>query len=240
MRTISIIWRGRRVSFLKINNRITILAGHFGSGKTEIAINLALKERNLHKHVAINDLDIINPYFRSRDVASIFQKQGVELISPNNQLATSDLPIVSGEIYRVLHDHRYKVIIDAGGDKDGATALGQYYHEWKEYDPQLLFVLNANRPYVSTIEGALYTVGQVELGARLKVKGIINNTNIGRETTMGDIIKGFEISSKLAEVLNIPLKYTVISRHLEEDANIFTRNHEVMFINRYMKVPWEE
>ncbi|WP_342430044.1 hypothetical protein [Neobacillus sp. FSL H8-0543] len=224
---------------MKINNRITILAGHFGSGKTEIAINLALNEKKIHNHVAINDLDVINPYFRSRDVASFFQQQDIELISPNNQLATSDLPIVSGEIYRVLHDHRYKVIIDAGGDKDGATALGQYYNEWKEYNPQLLFVLNVNRPYVSTLEGALYTVRQVEAAARLKVTGIINNTNIGRETTMEDILKGYELSSNLAVELKIPLKYSTISNHLENDAQNFARDHEVMFIKRYMKVPWE-
>jgi hypothetical protein len=224
---------------LKINNRITILAGHFGSGKTEIAINLALKERQIHNHVAINDLDIINPYFRSRDVATILQQHDIELISPTNQLATSDLPIVSGEIYRVLHDHRYKVIIDAGGDKDGAMALGQYYHEWKEYNPQLLFVLNVNRPYVSTLKGALYTVRQVEAAARLKVTGIINNTNIGRETTMEDILKGYELSGYLADELNIPLKYSTISKHLEKDAQIFANDHEIMFIDRFMNVPWE-
>ena len=99
--------------------------------------------------------------------------------------------------------------------------------------------LNANRPYVSNLEGALYTVQQIEAAARLKVTGIINNTNIGKETTMEDILKGYELSSTLAAELNIPLKYSTISKHLEKDAQNFARNHEVMFINRYMKVPWE-
>ena len=181
---------------LELHKRITILSGHFGSGKTEIAINLALNEKKIHEKTAINDLDIINPYFRSREVSDIFQQHEIELIAPANRLATSDLPIVSGEIYRVLHDHRYRVIIDAGGDKDGARALGQYYNEWKQLKPELLFVLNANRPYVSTLEGARYTIEQIERASRLKVTGVINNSNIGNETSIGDILKGHELSSE--------------------------------------------
>lgn len=224
---------------MNIYRRITILSGHFGSGKTELAINLALKERQTKEKVAINDLDIINPYFRSRDVASLFHQHDIELISPKTNLATADLPIVSGEIYRVLHDHRYRLIIDAGGDKEGATALGQYYHEWKQLEPELLFVLNANRPYVSTLEGAMHTVQQIEMAARLKVTGIINNSNISNETTMEDIHKGYELSSTLAKELTIPLLYTTISTQLVTEAESFVKSHKVMFIKRYMKLPWE-
>ena len=218
---------------------ITILAGHYGSGKTEIAINLALTDRQKYEKVAISDLDIINPYFRSRDVAHLFQQNDVELISPKNRLATSDLPIVSGEIYRVLHDSRYRIIIDAGGDKEGATALGQYFHEWKGLNPKLLFVLNCNRPYVSRLEGALDTVQQIEKATRLKVTGIINNANIGSETTMPDIQKGLVLSQSLSERLEIPLLYTTISAHLKVEAEDFAQQHKVKFIQRYMKLPWE-
>jgi hypothetical protein len=224
---------------LELHKRITILTGHFGSGKTEIAINLALNEKKIHEKTAINDLDIINPYFRSRDVSDIFQKQDIELIAPANRLATSDLPIVSGEIYRVLHDHRYRVIIDAGGDKDGAMALGQYYHEWEHLEPELLFVLNANRPYVSTLEGARYTIEEIEKAARLKVTGIINNSNIGNETSIAEIVNGYELSSRISDMLSIPLRYTTISADLEKEAESFATNHPVMFIKRYMKLPWE-
>jgi hypothetical protein len=224
---------------MELNKRITILTGHFGSGKTEIAINLALNEKKIHTKTAINDLDIINPYFRSRDVSDIFEQQDIELIAPANRLATSDLPIVSGEIYRVLHDQRYRVIVDAGGDKDGAMALGQYYREWKELEPELLFVLNANRPYVSTLEGARYTIEQIEKAARLKVTGIINNSNIGSETSMADILNGYELSAKISNMLSIPLLYTTISVDLESGAQCFAKSHQVMFIKRFMKLPWE-
>jgi hypothetical protein len=222
-----------------MNNRITILSGHFGSGKTELAINLALQERKKYDKVAINDLDVINPYFRTREVAHLFKEHDIELISPKGNLAAADLPIVSGEIYRILHDPRYKLIIDPGGDKDGATALGQYYHEWKDMNPEMYFVLNANRPYVSTLEGALYTVREIEKVSRLKVTGIINNSNIGSATTMDEILRGFELSSLLAENLQIPLLYTCVSTHLEKKIADFAKSHEVILIQRFMKLPWE-
>jgi len=222
-----------------LKTKVTILSGHFGSGKTEIAINLALSERMKYEKVAINDLDIINPYFRSRDVSNLFRQHEIDLISPQQYLAAADLPIVSGEIYRVLHDERYHLIIDAGGDKDGATALGQYYHEWKEIHPELLFVLNRNRPYVSTLEGALYTVEQIEKASRLKVTGIINNANIGRETSMDDIEKGLELSGRVSEILKIPLMYSTISTSLRNQAEHFAEKNNVVFIERYMKLPWE-
>jgi hypothetical protein len=222
-----------------LKTKVTILTGHFGSGKTEIAINLALSERMRHEKVAINDLDIINPYFRSRDVPKLYQEHDIELISPLHHLAAADLPIVSGEIYRVLHDPRYHLIIDAGGDKDGATALGQYYHEWQHLHPELLFVLNRNRPYVSTLEGALYSVKQIEKASRLKVTGIINNANIGRETSIRDIEKGLELSKHLSVKLGIPLLYTTISTHLESETEHFAEKNNVVFIQRYMKLPWE-
>lgn len=224
---------------LEKSKRITILSGHFGSGKTEIAINLALKEKKIHKRTAIYDLDIINPYFRSRDVSNVFQEQNIELIAPMNRFATADLPIVSGEIYRVLHDHSYRVIIDAGGDKDGARALGQYYHEWMELNPELLFVLNAKRPYVSTVEGARFTIEQIEKTSRLRVTGIINNTNIGHETSMEDILNGYELSSRLSDILSIPLLYTTISVDLEQDTPGFAKSHQIMYIKRFLKLPWE-
>ncbi|MDP4170373.1 MAG: ATP-binding protein [Bacillota bacterium] len=219
--------------------KISILTGHFGSGKTEIAINLALAERKKFDKVAINDLDVINPYFRTRDVVELFKQNDVELIAPKDRLASSDLPIVSGEIYRVLHDPNYRVIVDAGGDKDGAKALGQYYNEWEKFHPELLFVLNANRPYVSTIEGAAYTVKQIENASRLKVTGIINNANVGGMTTMEEIFKGLDLSLRLSEELNIPFLYSCISSQLKEDATEFMQNQKVVFIDRYMKVPWE-
>jgi hypothetical protein len=222
-----------------MKNKITILTGHFGSGKTEIAINLALRERKVHPKVAINDLDIINPYYRTRDIADEFIKHDIELIAPKGHLATADLPIVSGEIYRVLHDPSYRLMIDSGGDKDGATALGQYYNEWKHMEPEMLFVLNGNRPYVSTLEGAIETIERIEEASRLKVTGIINNTNIGTETTLDVIERGLILAQIVSRKKCIPLLYSTISEHLKDQTGEFTKVNPVVYIRRYMRLPWE-
>ncbi|KXG43310.1 hypothetical protein [Tepidibacillus decaturensis] len=224
---------------LNHNARITIITGHFGSGKTEISINLSLKEKEQFPKVAISDLDVINPYFRSREAHSLFEQKGIELIAPKGQLATADLPIVSGEIYRVLHDPNYHVIIDVGGDKDGATALGQYYNDLKRMDVQMIFVVNINRPYVSTVDGIIETIQQIERVSRLKVSALINNTNLGRETTIADIQKGLEMTKIVSENLGIPFLYTTISSDRMEETADFSSNHDVVYIERFMKLPWE-
>lgn len=229
----------RRSYKLANDPRIKIITGHFGSGKTEIAINLSFLEREKHEKVAIADLDVINPYFRSREVNSFYEEKGIELIAPKGKLATSDLPIVSGEIHRVLHDPNYHLIIDVGGDKDGATALGQYYNELKNLEHELYFVINVNRPYVSTVQGIKDTIKRIEKVARLKVSGLINNTHLGIETTLEDVEKGYEVALETSEELNLPILYTTISNHLVVEAQEFAKTHQVIFIQRFMKLPWE-
>ncbi len=221
------------------DQRITIITGHFGSGKTEISINLALQARKIFEKVAITDLDVINPYFRSREVAAQFENQGIDLIAPKGKLASSDLPIVSGEIYRVLHDPSYQLIIDVGGDKDGATTLGQYYNDLKDLNYELLFVVNGNRPYVSTVEGILETIQQIEMVSRLKITGLINNTNLGVETSLEDIEKGYQLTKAASEKVSIPFLYTTISAGLKEEVKDFAEGKEIVYIDRYMKLPWE-
>lgn len=224
---------------MNLDRRIHIFTGHFGSGKTELSINFAHYLRQTHEHVAVDDLDVINPYFRTRDVDDFFQENKIELIAPPKRLTMADLPVVSPEIYRVLHDEKYQIIVDAGGDKDGAKALGQYYHNWKDLHPEIIFVLNTNRPYVSTLEGALFTISEIEDSARMKVTGIINNSNVGKLTTFDDIKNGYELSLKVSDKLGIPLLCTTISESLKDETKHFAEGHEVFYIKRFMKLDWE-
>ncbi len=218
---------------------ITIITGHFGSGKTELCINLAVEAAMETERVAVADLDIVNPYYRARDARAMFLDKGIELIAPAERLAAADLPIVPGDLGRVIYDPSYKLIVDAGGDKDGATALGQFYNDWRELKPEVLFVLNANRPYVSTLEGAMDTLKKIEKASRLKITGIINNSNVGNETTIQDVTKGLQLSSVLCDQLGIPLLYTVVPRHLATEAVDIETASRVKMISRYLKLPWE-
>ncbi|WP_079507746.1 nucleotide-binding protein [Mesobacillus jeotgali] len=218
---------------------ITIVTGHFGSGKTEISINLAVEAEKLNQRVAVADLDIVNPYYRARDAREIFLEKGIELIAPAERLAAADLPIVPGELGRVIYSPDYRLIVDAGGDKDGATALGQFYNDWKDMKPEVLFILNANRPYVSNLEGAIDTLKKIEKASRLKVTGIINNSNVGNETTDHDVKKGLQLSMELSKQLGVPLLYTVVPEHLSKAAVGIEAESPVKVISRYLKLPWE-
>ncbi|WP_213365483.1 hypothetical protein [Mesobacillus boroniphilus] len=218
---------------------ITIITGHFGSGKTEISINLALEARKTNARTAIADLDIVNPYYRARDARDIFEQNGIELIAPAERLAAADLPIVPGDMSRVIYDNAYKLIVDAGGDKDGTTALGQFYNDWKDMKPEVLFILNANRPYVSTLAGAVETLQKIEIASRLKITGIINNANVGSETTLQDVEKGLILSKELSEELGIPLLNTMVPEHLSAVSAGMAAESQVKVISRYLKLPWE-
>ncbi len=228
--------RGER---LLINPRIKIITGHFGSGKTEIAINLALAERNKFSKVAIADLDVVNPYFRSRDEREFLAESGVTLIAPEGKLSTSDLPIVSGAIYGVINDIEYRLIIDVGGDQDGATALGQYYNDLQRTDYQMYFVINANRPLVNDLAGVVDAISRIENASRLKVSGLINNTNLGADTKSRDIIKGIELSEAVSAKLNIPFLYTTINEEFISTTREIADINKVFYIRKYLKLPWE-
>ena len=218
---------------------ITIITGHFGSGKTEVSINLALEARKTNASTAVADLDIVNPYYRARDARDIFNQNGIELIAPAERLAAADLPIIPGDMSRVIYDTRYKLIVDAGGDKDGATALGQFYNDWNDMNPEVLFILNANRPYVSTLDGAIETLQKIETASRLKITGIINNSNVGSETTLQDVEKGLALSKELSNKLGIPLLVTMVPKHLSAVSAEIEAKSPVKVISRYLKLPWE-
>jgi len=219
--------------------KIKIITGHFGSGKTEIAINLALREKEKFSKVAIADLDVINPYFRTREIGNILDEKEIKLIAPKGKLSTSDLPIVSGEIYSIIHNPEYRLIIDVGGDKDGATALGQYYNDLSNIDYRMYFVININRPYVSDVNGIIESIKQIELVSRLKVTAIINNTNMGIETDIDSIKRGSDIANKISNKLNIQFLFTTISVEYFEKTRDFSTKNNVLYIHRFMKLPWE-
>jgi hypothetical protein len=189
--------------------RITVVVGHYGSGKTEFSVNYALGLAKKGMKVALIDLDIANPYFRSRERQGLLEENGISVFS--NMYGTditSDLPALDSRIRAPLEDKSYTIVVDAGGDESGARILTQY----KKYltdknDVEILCVINGNRQETDTAQGALEHLYRIEMETGLPVDGLVNNTHMLKETIMQDIFKGHELCKQVAEATGIPLKY---------------------------------
>lgn len=192
-----------------MGKRIYILAGHYGSGKTNIAVNLALALKKEGKEVKIADLDIVNPYFRTKDSADILKKAGIELISPYFANTNVDLPALPPETYSIFQNKSFTAVIDVGGDDRGAYALGRYVPYILEEDNfEMCFVANFFRPLTQTAEEALEVMREIEAAAGIKFTAIINNSNLGSETTKEHIFSTLEEVKKLSEISSLPILFT--------------------------------
>lgn len=188
------------------HKRLTLFAGHYGSGKTNIAVNYALLLAGEGKKVCIADLDIVNPYFRTKDSAEVLKKAGIDLISPKFANSNVDLPALPAESYRLVQDKSTWGIMDIGGDDRGAYALGRFTPDIiKENDYRMAFVANSCRPLTRTPEDALEIMQEIEAACGLKFTCIVNNTNLGRETTPQVITDSLGYIEKLCSLSGLPL-----------------------------------
>ena len=188
------------------HKRLTLFAGHYGSGKTNIAVNYALKLAKEGKDVVIADLDIVNPYFRTKDSAEVLEKAGVKLISPQFANTNVDLPALPAEAYRLVQDRSIYGIMDIGGDDRGAYALGRYVPTLKEENNyRMVFVANASRPLTRTPEEALEVMREIETACGLQFTDIINNTNLASETTAETVLNSQDYVEKLSALSGLPI-----------------------------------
>ena len=188
------------------HKRLTLFAGHYGSGKTNIAVNYALALAGEGKRVCIGDLDIVNPYFRTADSAKELEKAGVDLISPQFANSNVDLPALPAEAYRLVSDKACWGVMDIGGDDRGAYARGRYVPAIKEEDNyRMAFVANCYRPLTQTPEEALEVLREIEAACRLSFTCIINNSNLGPETTPQTVLDSLAYMEKLAQLSGLPI-----------------------------------
>ncbi|MGI5898333.1 MAG: hypothetical protein ACOX8S_00210 [Christensenellales bacterium] len=202
---INIIEKSKRASDL-FPRRITVFCGHYGSGKTEISVHTALELKKSHEKVALVDLDIVNPYFRSAEQRELVEGAGVRLLAPTFALTTIDIPGLPAEIQSVFDAPNEKVIFDVGGDDTGAVALGRYKPYFDKSDFEMLFVINTLRPFSSSVESIVDLYGRIVSRARMKASALINNTNFGAQTTPQDVINGQKIVEEASAALGIPLR----------------------------------
>ena len=191
------------------DSKITIFAGHYGSGKTNIAVNYALDLRTRHEKVAIADLDIVNPYFRTADGGERLASAGVALISSPLANTNVEAPAMPADTARLFDDTSLYGVIDLGGDDRGAYAMGRYAERLANVpDAQVFFVLNCYRPLTPDADSAREVMREIEAAAHFRFTGIVNNSNLGAETTRETVLKSIACADALADKTGLPVAFT--------------------------------
>jgi hypothetical protein len=187
--------------------KITVLFGNYGSGKTELSLNLALTLAEKSRHVALVDLDIVNPYFRSSEHKAMLESRGIRVIAPVFANTAVDVPSLPGDIYAAF-GHEYAVF-DCGGDPVGAAALGGLKSRFDAVraDTEALFVINTRRPFQDSAEKLEESLARIQARARLAADGLVLNANLGAESTGEELAEGYAIVMALAEKTGVPIRY---------------------------------
>ncbi len=218
--------------------RIRVIIGHYGSGKTEFAVNFAMKLATEKKKTAIIDLDVVNPYFRSREKEDMFKEAGIEITSSilGNKNPV-DMPSLEPGNLKPIQNKEYSVVIDVGGDHVGAKVLARYKKHLIDEETEYLFVVNAYRPDTSTYDKVIKQIDDIEAELGRRISGLVNNTHMLHNTKVEDIEVGDKLVKEIAEKMNIPIKYTVCKEDLCSDLPEYISG-EIFPIKIYMREDW--
>jgi len=213
--------------------------GSFGSGKTEIAINYSIYCRKKYSQVAIVDLDIVNPYFRTREVKDTLNLKGIKVVAPEGKLTYADLPLISPKVKGLIQNSDYYLILDVGGDDIGAVVLGNFNYFIKNLDYEMLLVVNSYRPFTRNVFQIKKMIQEIEKTSRLKVSGIVSNPNLSIQTNEEIIKQGHIVINEASQKLKIPIKFICIDEQFFQKFKTEDFSVPVFYINRFMKLPWD-
>ncbi len=195
--------------------RLTLMAGHYGSGKTNIAVNLAMMLKKSGEDVVIADLDIVNPYYRTKDSEEELRAAGIPLISSEYANSNVDVPALPQELYSIVDVRSRHAIVDIGGDDRGALALGRYTpFILEENDYDMLLVINKYRPLTPDTASTLEVMREIEAAGGIPFTGIVNNSNLGRETTPEDVIASDAYAKDIAAATGLPIRMTTVKAEI--------------------------
>ena len=216
--------------------RITLFAGHYGSGKTNVAVNFALRLAAQGKAVTLADMDIVNPYYRSKDSAAELEAAGVKVIASAYANTNVDVPALPQEMYSVTEDQSRYAVLDVGGDDRGALALGRYAPAiLAENNYHMVYVFNASRPLSRTAEAALEIMAEIETAGGIPFTAIVNNTNLGKETDWETVQASRAEAEKLSQISGLPLLFTAVE---ESVLPITERENQAVFPLKLQKTIW--
>jgi hypothetical protein len=221
-----------------MNERIKIFVGHFGSGKSEVAINEVIAASNRDLRPTLVDLDVIKPYFRCRLVRETLSDRGVQLIAPEGDRFFADLPIILPEIKGAIQDPTRLVCLDSGGDDTGARVLGSFSEVLHDSGYEMDLVVNMKRPFTDSLDSMIAMVDRIRGAARLTITGIISNTHLMDDTTPEVIGQGYIEAEKLSARLRVPLRYVVVEKHMAEALDPGDFACPIRAIERYILPPF--
>ncbi len=203
---------------MKDFKRLTLLCGHYGSGKTNVAVNLAFHLKEQYNSVVGADLDIVNPYFRTKDSLDDFKTRGIELICSEYANTNVDIPALPADMYRLTTDKSLTAVIDVGGDDRGAYALGRLVPEIKSEDNfDMLMVINGYRPLTPDAQSTIEVMREIEAACGLKFTGLVNNSNIGEETCAENVINSMDYANEVAKASGLPIVMTTVKCELYDE-----------------------
>jgi uridine kinase len=221
-------------------NGIVGIVGNYGSGKTEVSINLAVNRKHAGLKVRVADLDLVNPYFRTREASTQLGKLGIEVVLPPKQYLQADLPVLSPEIAGLIRKTEGLTLLDVGGDDAGAMVLAALADAFKGKRVHLLQVINPLRPNTASVEGCLKIRDEIEKAARMKITGLIGNANLIDETADKIIYSGYEFVRDLSDRSGLPLEFITVARDLLPAIDVKRFACPVLPIVRQLVPPWLE
>lgn len=222
---------------------IHIIMGHLGSGKTEIAINLALRlatkmrQADSSSSVAVVDIDVINPYFAAREARTALESIGIQIAAPSIHTTTAAIPVLPKEVYQMLHRDDHTLVIDVGGDPAGARVLGSLYDHLQGKPLHIYCVVNTKRPFTSDYQGILEYLTSIGTASRLTFTGLIHNTHLLHETSAEDICAGQRLLEQVARETGVPIVLTAAMKNLAQNLEGCIAN-EVLPMEQYIKPPY--
>lgn len=220
------------------DKRIRIIIGHYGSGKSEFAMNYVTKLREeIDGKIALSDLDVVNVYFRTREKKDLLKSLDIVPIYSSIDAPTLDLPAISAEIATPINDKSYNYVIDVGGDNVGARVIGRFNHLIEDDNYDMFCIVNGNREQTQTANQVLEHIRAIEKSSGLKVTGLVNNTHLIRSTTVDDILKGQELVREVYKLTNIPIKYVTCLENIVDELPKDLEG-EIFPIKIYMREEW--
>jgi len=223
-----------------LSEGIVIIVGNYGSGKTEVAINLAVHQKRRGIDVRVADLDLVNPYFRTREARKALAELGIEVVLPPEQYLHADLPILTPAIGGMIRSPSQLTILDVGGDDAGARVLAALADALKDKPVRVIQVVNTYRPFTDTVDGCLRLRKEIENASKMTITGIIGNTHLLDDTTSADIYRGYEFVRQLSDETGMTLEFVTVAANLLTDIDTARFSCPVLPIERQLVPPWKK